>query len=102
MVAVVTGALVQAGLAPGWILIVGGLRYGYVLVVSGLRLYGEVPRNALARNAFGIMVVTFVAVMVLPCTLTAVAVQLASLLVIGSFAHSLWWSWRGPVSERGD
>lgn len=100
MVAVVTGALVQADLAPGWVLIVGGLRYGYVLVVSGLQLHGEVPRNALARNAFGILVCTFIGVMVWPCWLTAGAVQLASLLIIGSFAHSLWWSWRGPVGER--
>jgi len=97
MVAIVSIALVEVGLAPPWVLVVGALRYGYVLVVWTLQTHGEAPRSAIARHAFGIVVVSFVAVMVWPTELTRGAMRLASMLIVASFARSLWWSWRGPV-----
>ncbi|MCX4241736.1 CDP-alcohol phosphatidyltransferase family protein [Paraliomyxa miuraensis] len=98
MVAVVTVVITRAELAPGWVVTAGVLRYAYVLVVHALRTHGEAPRSLVARHAFGVLVVTLIAVMLVPCPLTRVAVSVGAALIVASFARSLWWSWRGPVT----
>lgn len=98
LVAMVSAALVQAGLGPPWVLLTGAIRYAYVLVVHGLRLRGEAPRSTIARYVFGVLLVSMAAAMLWPGASTRRVLVLASGLLLWSFARSLWWSWRGPAS----
>src|SRR5690606_34985196 len=96
VVAVVSVAMARAELVPGWVVLVGALRYGYVLVVHALQTHGEAPRSTIARYAFGVLMTALIAAMLRPSPVTRIGSVLASLLIVASFARSLWWSWRGP------
>ena len=99
LVAMASAALVQAELAPSWVLMTGALRYGYVLVVHGLQLRGEAPRSTIARYVFAVLVLCMSAAMLWPSPVTRGALLLASALLVWSFGRSLWWSWRGPAGR---
>ncbi|MEM9452868.1 MAG: CDP-alcohol phosphatidyltransferase family protein [Myxococcota bacterium] len=99
LVTMTSAALVQAELAPSWVLLTGALRYGYVLVVHGLRLRGEAPRSTIARYVFAVLVLCMSAAMLWPSPITRGALRLASALLVWSFGRSLWWSWRGPAGR---